>query len=408
MAVETPTTAEPTGTSKEDIIDFLGQEDELLSDKKDLLADDESEEPVKDKKNKEEKELELSDEENDDDEIKEDDLEELVVPARKKEILAKYPKLFKDFPYLEKAYYREQQYTEIFPTIDDAREVQERVQTFEKFESALFSGNTESVLKSVKDADEKAYGKIVDNYLPTLQKVDNNAYLHVIGTVFSSAVTQMAQEADRLNNEHLRNAALVLNQFIFGSSKPVSVNKFSKEVDPKVTEEADKLKSERDNYFQERLDNTVGTLSDKVNNRIKSTIAQNIDPKETMSPYVRKTAIKDAMELLDRQIGQDSRYQSIKNGLWKKVIETNFSRQAVDAVESAHISKVRTLLRDVISKTRNEALKGSDSKRSISADSSDSFSKSKKEPLPVGKSAGQSKSGGVPRGMKTLDFLNQD
>ena len=35
---------------------------------------------------------------------KEEDLE-LTTPVRRREILAKYPKLFKDFPYLEKAYY---------------------------------------------------------------------------------------------------------------------------------------------------------------------------------------------------------------------------------------------------------------------------------------------------------------
>src|SRR6188508_1980225 len=56
---------------------------------------------------------------------KEEDLE-LTTPVRRKEILAKYPKLFKDFPYLEKAYYREQQFTEINPTIEDARVASEK------------------------------------------------------------------------------------------------------------------------------------------------------------------------------------------------------------------------------------------------------------------------------------------
>lgn len=45
---------------------------------------------------------------------KEEDLE-LTTPVRRKEILKKYPTLFKDFPYLEKAYYREQQFTKYFP-----------------------------------------------------------------------------------------------------------------------------------------------------------------------------------------------------------------------------------------------------------------------------------------------------
>ena len=58
---------------------------------------------------------------------KEEDLE-LTDSSSRKEILAKYPKLFKDFPYLEKAYYREQQFTEVFPTIQDARVQCEKAQ----------------------------------------------------------------------------------------------------------------------------------------------------------------------------------------------------------------------------------------------------------------------------------------
>src|SRR6187399_1594582 len=64
---------------------------------------------------------------------KEEDLE-LMTPVRRREILAKYPKLFKDFPYLEKAYYREQQFTEVYPTIQDARAAHEKSQILDRVE----------------------------------------------------------------------------------------------------------------------------------------------------------------------------------------------------------------------------------------------------------------------------------
>src|SRR3990167_9176528 len=54
---------------------------------------------------------------------------DLVAPVRKKEILAKYPTIFKDFPYLEVAYFRDRQFSEIFPTVDDAKEAQEKADT---------------------------------------------------------------------------------------------------------------------------------------------------------------------------------------------------------------------------------------------------------------------------------------
>src|SRR6187401_409402 len=95
----------------------------------------------------------------------EEDLE-LMTPVRRKEILAKYPKLFKDFPYLEKAYYREQQFTEINPTIEDARVASEKAKIMDIVEREIMSGDITSVLAAAKDENQEAFYKVVDNYLP--------------------------------------------------------------------------------------------------------------------------------------------------------------------------------------------------------------------------------------------------
>lgn len=410
MAIEAPP---DTGSSKEDIIDFLGSDDSK-NDKVDLLSDDK--EPIKTGKkesvkddSEEELDLELSDESDDepDEQEKSDDDLELIIPPRKKEILKKYPTLFKDFPGLEKAYYKEQQYTELLPTIEDAKEVVERVKTFEKFESELLSGNIESVLKSVKDADSRAYDKIVDNYLPNLAKADPAAHLHVVGNVMKTTIVSMAREADRIKNDHLRNAALILNQFIFGSSEFAPATNYSKEIsDPRIDQESQRLQNERESFLKERFDSAVTDLSSRVDNTLKSTISEHIDPKGTMSDYVRRNATKDALDLLNDQMGSDNRYQTIKDTLWKRAFDSNFSKQSLDAIRTAHLNKAKTLLRDVINRTRNEALRGQDSKRSNGNE------RDKRGPLPVGRNTGQSKSGNdsksIPKGMKTLDFLNSD
>src|SRR6266404_1233667 len=55
----------------------------------------------------------------------EEELEKLKVPFDRptlKAIKEKYPNLFKDFPQLRDGYFRELQYTAIFPTIEDAKE----------------------------------------------------------------------------------------------------------------------------------------------------------------------------------------------------------------------------------------------------------------------------------------------
>ena len=71
-----------------------------------------------------------------------EDLEDLVTPARRKDILAKYPALFKDFPYLEKAYYRDQQFTELLPTIADAKAAVEKAEILDRTEQLVMSGDS--------------------------------------------------------------------------------------------------------------------------------------------------------------------------------------------------------------------------------------------------------------------------
>src|SRR5882672_3352351 len=246
----TPVADGPTGSgSKEDMIDFLNVED----DEPEIIELDEDKTPVGDKgkpkspkKEKDKEEIPSDDlDDKDEDEVEiEDDLEEiekelsgptddqleLIAPVRRKEILAKYPQLFKDFPYLERAYYREQAYTELFSTIADAKTAQGKSDTLDRFETELIGkGETLNVLKAVKEESPKAFNRIVDNYLQTLATVDERAYHHVLGNTIKHTIISMVKEGERSNNDALRAAAQVLNQFVFGSSDFSPPTKLSKD-----------------------------------------------------------------------------------------------------------------------------------------------------------------------------------
>lgn len=418
------------GSGVESIISFLNEDDDNDDKKKeDLLADDDEEtgpdekndddEPVKKKdKDKEEdededdeKKLELSEE--DEDEIPDDEeLDELITPAPRKAILKKYPTLFKDFPHLEKAMYREQEYTEIIPTISEAKEIVERVKNFDKLESEVFSGSSESLLKAVKETDPKAFDKIVDNYLPNLQKVDQSAYYHVVGNVIKSTIIGMAREAQNSQNDNLKAAAQILNQFVFGTSDfvpPASLTNNSK--NEEVDSEKAKLQQERTEYIKERFDTSVGDLSGRVNNILKSTISQHIDPRGVMTEYVKKTAVRESLENLEDLIGQDTRFIKMKDKLWEKAVESNFSQKSLNAIRNAYLSKAKTLLPSVIQKSRNDALKGLGKKVKDDDDNETrprtSLSRSAKS-QDGREEEPRTKKGDIPRGMSNRDFIMSD
>jgi len=426
--------------SKQDMIDFLGSDD----DKPEIIDLEEGKEKGKDKdkekgKEKEKEGDEIPDEgdEEVEEEIEEADelaeLEEeleppseeqleLVTPVRRKEILKEYPDLFKKFPYLEKAYYREQQFTELLPTIADAKAAVEKSEILDRFENDLMGGSTETVLKAVRETNPNGFYKIVDDYLPTLAKVDEKAYYHVIGNLTKHTIVSMVQEARRLGvgqgedgkpqpGVALQNAALLLNQFVFGTTEFKPPSQLSNQDKPEDNTRERQLAEKEQNFIRTQFENTRNDLNTRVNNTLKNTIDAHIDPKKSMTDYVRKNAARDTMDNLERVINQDTRFKALLDKLWEKAFADGFTKESTDRIRSAYVSKAKTVLPALLKKARNEALRGTGHRVR-----EDNDSDNKRGPVPAGRPRSQERQSGksgketkeVPKGMTTLEFLNSD
>jgi len=386
----------------------IGETIELLddTDKEETLdLDDEKEE----KETKEEKDK--SKDESEESEIESEDLE-LVTAPKRKEILAKYPSVFKDFPYLEKAFYREQQYSELLGSPDDAKEIVSKAETLDKFEEDLLAGNTEKILTEVKKSDSKAFAKIADNYMTVLAKVDQQAYYHVLGNEVKSIIVSMVRESKNNNNESLQSAAAILNQFVFGTSEFQQPTKLAPVEDNTKQDEL----SERERAITRRqFESSRDDLSNRVNNVLESTIKANIDPNDSMTSYVKRSAQREVLEKISELIDSDRNFKVIKDRLWAQAFKENFSHTSLDKIKSATLSKARTLLPAVIKQVRNDALKGLG--KVVVKDEEESEEKPKNKSIPVGRAASSQNSSpktekerakSIPAGMSSRDFLMQD
>lgn len=405
---------------KEDILDALNDETETPEQENELELNlgDEEEESDEDKEKKEKssrttkKDSEEEQEEQEleiEEEIDESKLTLDTVPARK-EIIKAFPDLFKKFPQLEHVLYREKAYTEMFATIEDAREVKERAENFEKFESTLLAGNPESVFKSLKDSDNDAFASVVDNLMPTLAKVDQTAYYHIIGNVIKNTIIGMSQGAKSARNkedkEALETAALILNQYVFGNDEFVPPQLYGK----KRTEEEDSGKKEVENERQqlkrERFETAQSDMGSKVDNLIKNTISNNIDPKGAMTNYVKRTAINDVITKLDQAIASDERFRKAYDKQWEKAFEQNFSSSVMEETRRMYLSKAKTLLPSIIKSVRAEALNNRSERTSTDTtervrNRDTSLSERSSAPRTTNDERGK-----VPKGMSSLDFLN--
>lgn len=390
---------EPALTDKDDVIEFLSEGEDEVTPASDEKEEEPKSEPEEEEEKPEEKD-ELAEIEEELEGPKDEQLE-LVTPVRRREILAKYPKLFKDFPYLERAYYREQKFTELLPTIEDAKEAVEKAQVLDGFERDILNGNTESVLAYVRKESPDSFAKVVDNLLPTLYRIDPVAANHIAANVAKQAIVSMVAAARANGNEALQNAAYLLNQFLFNTDKFEGPQPLARQ--QQQNPEADKLNKEKQEFARQKFESAQSDLGTRINNSVRNTLEAHIDPKSSMSPYVKGKAVEDAMTELASLIQNDSRFAVINERLWKNAVQSNYSQQSLDQIRSAFLAKAKTLLPTVIKKARNTALSGSGKKNPTNS--------SQKAPLPMGQPStprAAKKASDVPRGMSTLDFLNQD
>lgn len=408
-------TIESGNLSKDDILDLLAPtpEEEQAAQASEAAEEASPSKPAKpaaEDEDDEQEDEEVEIEEGDDEEVPDEEELNLVTPVRRKEILAKYPNLFKDFPYLQQAYYREQQFTEVFPTLDDAKEAAAKAEVLNGFETDLMQGNFSKVLGAVKSQDPEAFYKLADNYLQQLGAVDKDAVHHVIGNVLKSTIVNVIREASSRGDrgDVLKEAAILFHEAIFGTQNVQLPTQLSKNNGQEDNSEKAKLDAERQAFVREKFETARDNLNNKVQNSIKSTISNHIDPRQSMTDYVRKNATNDAQGNLEKLMSQDPRFTRIMDKLWEKAFQNNFSSNSLDQIRSTYLSKAKTLLPSVIRDARNEASKASRGPR---------IEKDRKGLLPIGghstprssNSSPNAKSPDkIPQGMKTIDFLNMD
>lgn len=406
--------ADTVGGGDETLDEILNEEDEESTEEdtsKEISEDVDSSGSDEDTDETDDERDELAELEESLKEPDESKLEATTNFPRRKDVLKKYPNFYKDFPEYETAVYREQAFTKIFSNPADAQESLEKAQALDNFDAALMAGETKAVFKSVKDSDPNAFYNLVDNLMDHLGEVDEQAQIHVIRNIAKNLISGMVSEAGNSGNEALKHAAVILNQFAFGTSQYEPPTKLGKA--PAKNEESESFNKERQEFYNQRLETSRTELIQRVDNIIVNTINKDIDPKDSMPSFVKNAAIKESKAKLNELLGKDTRLRSVLNTLWTRARTSNYAKKDVDAIYTAYTNRAKLLLPTVLKSVRSEALKGIGRKVVNKEEDDDIISEPsvKKAPSNPGKSAspnsGKTK-GGMPEGMSIRQYLEAD
>lgn len=345
-----------------------------------------------------EEKIELKEEDKEEDK----DEEETIEFPTKKTIEKFAPGIFKKFPGLEASYYRDKQFTEHYATPADAKEAKEKSELLDEMQEDLYNGSSSKFLSKLKEENESAFKQVVDGYLDSLKNVDKDAYFNVVSNMYKTLSLHMLSDGKKNNNKNLEIAATIINNYLFGDPEAKPPVPFGDKKD-----QDSGVKSEREQLAQERLDAAQEDVSDRVEQSLKATIEDYIDPKESMSPYVRKMAVREALEQIQEELSNDRELSSVRDKLWIASSKERYSRESKENIKKAIMGRAKALLPKVLNRVRTEALKGDNGKKE---------ERDRKGPVPAGRSrsstasnnSGQQNGKQLPAGTNSLKFLMED
>lgn len=350
--------------SIKDFQDFLESEDEENKDGKDKeeIVVDDPEEDEDDKEDEEENVDEGEDkkgkerEEKDNKKSDKTDLEARVAIPNFKEIIKKYPDFFKDFPQHRHVFFQNKEYRELFPSVEEAKEAAEQLETFSSLQENLASGKSEdviSVLESMKDLGEDVVSNFASNFLDGIKKVDQDLYYSVITPELVKMTRNVFNAGVRNENENLRNAAAVISQHLFGNAK-VASGEAEVKLPSKKVEVDDKLEKERLAFKNERYSTFYNDIVSDSDVKLDSLIMSGLD--EKISKGLREVIVERTRREISKILGEDKVHASRMNSLWRKAGSDNFTSPHKNKILSAYLEGAKGLIPKVRSKVRSEIL----------------------------------------------------
>jgi len=289
----------------------------------------------------------------DEEEDKEEDYKGTKPRPAFKDVKAKFPTLFKEFPALREAFFREQKFTEMFPTVEDASEAAGKAEAFDHIEASLLQGSASMLLDGIEKADPEAMNKIANNFLGDIYKRSHDLYYQITTPIVNRLIQSLHEEGKRSSNENLTNSAMNLANFLYGS--PNIPTTTQRQEDPRLENERNKLAQERAKLQQDRFIEGRGTVEESIIRILNTEIKSGLDP-QVFSETIQDMLSERIQKKVDEAIASDPNHLKLMNSLWKRAEQSGFNRESLSRVRAAYLERARQLMPAIRVKIRSDAI----------------------------------------------------
>lgn len=335
-----------------------GEEEETGEDKSGKEEDTEEAEDTPDET--EEPEEETEDPEDEETEENTEEQPEVTTDGKisVKILKEQYPDIFKKNPGLKDVIFREREYSKLGP-IEDIRESVDKAQALDAMEETLLQGGIGELIDAVGQTSEDSVVKIADNFLPEIYSRSPQLFARITTPVIKHVLRSTFTRANNTGNKQLALAVQWVTRDLFENPDVIKATEIEQE---RPNPEAEKVKKERQEFYQQQLNTARSEVIDTITSRLKMSIKGRLD--SNMSDFAKDALADKVISELSNTLAKDKAHMANLSSIWKKMQRGGITPEAKNRIISASLSRAKQVLPTVLSKVKAN-VKGKEGKKPV-------------------------------------------
>lgn len=277
-----------------------------------------------------------------------------------------YPEFFRKFPLMKNVIQREKEYTNVFTTIQEAKDSKESSDALQTLQEDIISGDCSKLVSAIKDISETGLNNFSGNILKAIAKASSDAHwkaaLPLIQNIVRNCYQEGLRRGDNDSGNNLRMSSEHVALYLLGDHR-IASGEVSALKDDRPSPEAESLKKEREEFEQSKYSDFQNSVANHCSIELKKMILEKdkndnlrIDPNGTMSQWMKDQVTNEIFAEVGKQLSQDKIHIANMDSMWKDVRKGNRSSEISARLSSAFLARARSLVGTIRAQKVSEAL----------------------------------------------------
>lgn len=255
---------------------------------------------------------------------------------RFKDIKEKYPTIFKEFPELRANYFKAEQYGEVFPTVDAAKEAAGKAEFFDQLSSQASVGDLGEVLSTVGNNNPKALETISEKILPQLYNLNPQLYIKAINPEIKRFLQTAWRSAKESKNENLANSVGHLAQFL-------GLDKSQPQTQIQADPEKEELRNQLNQRYSSDIENFNNSVFVSTGEELAKMIRSGINPKD-FNGWQADKLTEDTIAEVINVLKKDGKTQKQIQYLFLQAQRNGLSEDSKASIVSAYLAGAKMII----------------------------------------------------------------